>query len=214
MTSKSITSIHLNSKKNKVVIVELKKGPMIYNISTNNTFDNEKRILTPKQLKNEIRILDAQWSEPLKEQDTEDSKIVEYILFSSANKTISLWNYDTRKVDIVYEFRTSKALKLEWNKYKGMTKYFISGHENGSCRYWDKDNPTPLLEFHFSNQISSVKNVAINPILGSTFACGHEDGKMFIWQIGSEKKPELYFQVDGQAFEGLEWHPTDPNIMI
>lgn len=80
--------------------------------------------------------------------------------------------------------------------------------------YWHKDSDSPLLEFQFVNQISTVKNLAFNPRVGKIFACGHEDGKMFIWNTDIQNEPIMYFQVDGQAFEGVEWHPNNTGILM
>lgn len=155
-------------------------------------------------------IFDAQWSKPLL---TADGKYTEYILFSTFNKKIILFNTENKNVESEYQV-AHVAKKLLWNPHSTFTNYFLSGHESGYVLYWDKDRKEPAVQIQFSNQISSVKNLAFNPRAERIFACGHEDGKMFVWNMDSISEPNLYFQVDGQSSEGLEWHPTKVGLLM
>jgi hypothetical protein len=56
-----------------------------------------------------------------------------------------------------------------WNPHEYHTSYFFSGHD-GYIMYWDKDQVAPMLEFRYLNEISSVKNLDMNPRNGKIFA--------------------------------------------
>jgi len=64
-------------------------------------------------------------------------------------------------------------------------------------------------------QNSLVKNLSFNPRVWKIFACGHEDGKIFIWSTDANSEPNLYFQFpDGHSTEGIEWHPNSSDTLM
>lgn len=210
MKGSSISSIHLNSKKSKIILVSRTEGLILYNISPDFKINRVGNLLNRKTTKKDINVLDAQWSNPIVSPDGSN---IEYILYSSAAKIIRLINAVTVKVEKEYKI-SSKAQNLLWNPHNFNGEYFLSGHDNGFIYYWNKDTDAALFQFHFMNQISAVKKLAFNPIDGGIFACGHEDGKIFIWNMENTNEADLYFQVDAQFFEGLEWHPKQPGTLI
>lgn len=140
--------------------------------------------------------------------------IVSYIIFSSANKTITLWNYNTGKIEREYNLNTSKAFKLCWNHHNLNTNFFLSGHDNGYIYYWDINQEESILSFRLRNQTSPIRHISIHPQNGKLFACTHEDLKVFVWNMADNYKPNYYFQFDKTTIDCIEWHSTDPDILL
>jgi len=101
-----------------------------------------------------------------------------------------------------------------WNPHEFHTTFFFSCHENGYIMYWDKDQPAPLLEFNYHMETTTVRNFDINPRNGRIFACGHENGKIFVWDMEDQNEPVLYIQPSNHFYEGFEWHPTNKELLM
>jgi hypothetical protein len=84
----SANSMHLNSKKNKIILAgtgEIR----LFEITPENQIKRQ-RLLLPKKLVGNRAILDAQWSRPL----LDNNVYREFILFSSAEKVIRLFDIE------------------------------------------------------------------------------------------------------------------------
>jgi hypothetical protein len=57
--------MHLNSKKNKIVVTSSKEGLTLYKITAENQIERVGNLIHKRIMRKEQNILDAQWSQPL-----------------------------------------------------------------------------------------------------------------------------------------------------
>ncbi|CAI2384530.1 unnamed protein product [Moneuplotes crassus] len=189
---------------NKLIVTTQKQGIILYSISSDFQMKKELSILDRRHLRAEQSIIDARWSKPL----LVGAKHKEFILFCSSAKNIKLIDSETYKIVKEYSKLKNKATTLLWNPLVENNEFFLSGHENGTINYWHKDQTDSLYTISFKQQNSQVKHLSYNLKGAKMFACGHEDGKVFVWNTQSPNDPKYQFQLGRQTVEGVEWHPA------
>jgi hypothetical protein len=209
-----IMFMHLNLKKDRLIIIT-KEGIILYRIEKATEQDykiiREKSLFSRRELKTEgNQILDAKWSIPF----VMESSTKEFILFSSKAKHIKLYDPIEGKIVKAYNKCNHKATVLQWNPLADNNEFFLSGHENGTILYWQKDSEAAILEFHFMRQNNPVKALAFNPRIGKLFSCGHQDGKFFIWKISDPYQHLIFFQPDSHAVVDIEYHAKEQGVVM
>ena len=109
-----------------------------------------------------------------------------YLLSSSADKTIRLWNIDTWSCLVVYKGHTAPVWDVAWSPHG---YYFASGGWDKCARLWATDHIAPLRMF--VGHDSDVEMVSWHPNGAYIFTAG-SDKTVRMWDIASGRAVRMF----------------------
>lgn len=109
-----------------------------------------------------------------------------YLLSSSGDKTIRLWDLATWQCLAIYEGHMGSVWDVEWGPFG---HYFVSGSRDGTARLWSTENKTDLRIFVGHDQDASF--VTFHPNNAYVFTAGY-DKTVRMWSITNGQAVRMF----------------------